>query len=149
MERTRIIRQFFNGQWTVMDSHFLKSLTGTARACGTRDKFHDFTVHYCPLSRYKQISVTPVTPVTQDFLKVSRVLRTRIMRPGATCIRLHGTRDKFTHYSVTGVTVQKLYGWVWVEDVSKILYAYRARAVRMRSLYFILHPPPPLYTVRT
>ena len=38
------------GQWTVMDSSFLKSLTGTARTCGTRDKFHDFTVHYCPLS---------------------------------------------------------------------------------------------------
>ena len=106
MERTKIIRRRLNGQWTVMDSHFLKSLTGTARACSTRDKFHDFTVHYCPLSRYKQISVTPVTPVTQDFLKVSRVLRTRIMHPGATRIRLHGTRDKFTHYSVTGVTAR-------------------------------------------
>ncbi len=146
MDRTKIIRRRLNGQWTVMDSHFLKSLTGTARACGTRDKFHDFTVHYCPLSRYKRTSVTPVTPVTQDFLKVSRVLRTRIMRPVATCIRLHGTRDKFTHYSVT---VQKLYGWVWVEDVSKILYAYRVRAVRMRSLYFILHPPPPINTTES
>jgi len=54
MEKTRIIKRFFNGQWTVMDSSFLKSLTGTARTCGTRDKFHDFTVHYCPLSRYKR-----------------------------------------------------------------------------------------------
>ena len=105
MERTRIIRQFFNGQWTVMDSSFLKSLTGTARACGTRDKFPDFTVHYCPLSRYKRISVTPVTPVTPDFLKVSRVLRTRIMRPCVSRTHLHGTREKFTYYSVTGVTV--------------------------------------------
>ena len=142
MERTRIIRRRLNGQWTVMDSSFLKSLTGTARACGTRDKSCNFTVHYCPLSRYKQISVTPVTPVTLDFLKVSRVLRTRIMRTGATRIRLHGTRDKFTHYSVTGVTVQKLYGWGWVEDVSKILYAYRARAVRMKSFLFYPTPTP-------
>ena len=45
---------YLYGQWTVMDSSFLKSLTGTARTCGTRDKFLDFTVHYCPLSRYKQ-----------------------------------------------------------------------------------------------
>jgi hypothetical protein len=50
-----------------------------------------------------QISVTPVTPVTPDFLKVSRVLRTRIMRTGVTRTHLHGTREKFTHYSVTGV----------------------------------------------
>ena len=45
---------YLYGQWTVMDSSFLKSLTGTTRACGTRDKFPDFTVHYCPLSRYKR-----------------------------------------------------------------------------------------------
>ena len=57
-----------------------------------------------------QISVTPVTLVTPDFLKVSRVLRTRIMRTGVTRTYLHGTREKFTHYSVTGVTVH-LYGW--------------------------------------
>ena len=38
------------GQWTVVDSGFLKSLTGTARTCGTREKFRNFTVHYCPLS---------------------------------------------------------------------------------------------------
>ena len=114
MEKTRIIRRRLNGQWTVMDSHFLKSLTGTARTCGTRDKFHDFTVHYCPLSRYKRISMTPVT---LDFLKVSHVPR----------IRLRGTREKFAHYSVTGVTVQNLYGWGWVEDVSKILHAHAHR----------------------
>ena len=54
-----------------------------------------------------QISVTPVTPVTPDFLKVSRVLRTRIMRTGVTRTHLHGTREKFTHYSVT----VHLYGW--------------------------------------
>jgi len=48
------------GQWTVMDSSFLKSLTGTARTCGTRDKFLNFTVHYCPLSKkteYKWVGV--------------------------------------------------------------------------------------------
>ena len=44
---------YLYGQWTVMDSSFLKSLTGTARTCGTHDKFHDFTVHYCPLSKTK------------------------------------------------------------------------------------------------
>ena len=131
------------GQWTVMDSSFLKSLTGTARTCGTRDKFPDFTVHYCPLSRYNQISVTPVTPVTPDFLKVSRVLRTRIMRPCVSRTHLHGTREKFTHYSVTGVTVH-LYGWGWVEDVSQIIHAYRVRAVRIIVFNFILHPPPPM-----
>ena len=81
------------GQWTVMDSSFLKSLTGTARTCGTRDKFHDFTVHYCPLSRYKR----------------------------------------------------NTNGWGWVEDVSKNIHAYRVRAVRIISFYFILHPPPPFY----
>ena len=54
----------------------------------------------------KRISVTPATPVTHDFLKVSRVLRTRIMRTGVTRTHLHGTREKFTYYSVTGVTVQ-------------------------------------------
>ena len=126
-------------------------------------------------------SVTPVTPVTLDFLKASRVLRTRIMRPGATRIRLRGTREKFTHYSVTGVTVQNpihtyryiqmfsrishgyrahtrgtreevtilsvssVCVWVWVEDVSKILHAYRVRAVRIKVFCFILHPPPPIY----
>ena len=127
------------GQWTVMDSIFLKSLTGTARTCGTRDKFPDFTVHYCPLSRYNQISVTPVTP---DFLKVSRVLRTRIMRTGVTRTHLHGTREKFTYYSVTGVTVH-LYGWGWVEDVYQIINAYCVRAVRMIVFKYILHPPPP------
>ena len=42
---------YLYGQWTVMDSSFTKSLTGTARTCGTRDKFPDFTVHYCPLSK--------------------------------------------------------------------------------------------------
>ena len=42
---------YLYGQWTVMDSSFLKSLTGTARTCGTRDKFRNFTVHYCPLSK--------------------------------------------------------------------------------------------------
>ena len=60
MERTKIFRRRLNGQWTVMDSSFLKSLTGTARACGTRDKFHDFTVHYCPLPKkteYKWVGV--------------------------------------------------------------------------------------------
>ena len=36
-----------------------------------------------------------------------------------------------------------LYGWGWVEDVFKNIHAYRVRAVRMKSLYFILHPPPP------
>ena len=51
-----------------------------------------------------QISVTPVTPVTPDFLKVSRVLRTRIMHTGVTRTHLHGTREKFTYYGVTGVT---------------------------------------------
>ena len=86
------------GQWTVMDSSFLKSLTGTARTCGTRDKFHDFTVHYCPLSRYKRISVTPATPVTPDFLKVSRVLGVRIMRMGVTRTHLHGTREEIIIY---------------------------------------------------
>ena len=82
------------GQWTVMDSSFLKSLTGTARTCGTRDKFRNFTVHYCPLSRYNQISVTPVTPVTPDFLRVSRVLGARIMRTGETHVHLRDTREK-------------------------------------------------------
>ena len=38
------------------------------------------------------ISVTPVTPVTLDFLKVSRVLGARIMRMGVTRTHLHGTR---------------------------------------------------------
>ena len=75
------------GQWTVMDSSFLKSLTGTARTCGTR--------------------------------------------------------EKFTYYSVTGGTVH-LYGWGWVEDVSQNIHAYRVRAVRMKRLLFILHPPPPI-----
>ena len=100
------------GQWTVMDSSFLKSLTGTARTCGTRDKFRNITVHYCPPSRYKRISVTPVTPVTLDFRKVSRVLRTCMMHTGVTRTHLHGTREKFTHYSVTGVTEQNT--WVGV-----------------------------------
>ena len=92
----------------------------------------------------KRISVTPATPVTHDFLKVSRVLRTRIMRMGVTRTHLHGTREKFTHYSVTGVTVH-LYGWGWVEDVSQNIHAYRVRAVRIISFYFILHPPPPFF----
>ena len=124
------------GQWTVMDSSFLKSLTGTARTCGTRDKFRNFTVHYCPLSRYNQISVTPVTP---DFLKVSRVLRTRIMRTGVTRTHLHGTREKFTHYNVTGVTVH-----LWVgkappqhrDDLviyTKILNSLSARACSLAT----------------
>ena len=85
-----------------------------------------------------QISVTPVTPVTPDFLKVSRVLRTRIMRTGVTRIHLHGTREKFTHYSVTGVTVH-LYGWGWVEDVSQNIHAYRGRSTREE---IIIYPPP-------
>ena len=117
---------YLYGQWTVMDSSFLKSLTGTARTCGTRDKFRNFTVHYCPLSRYKRTSVTPVTPVTLDFLKVSRVLRTRIMHTGVSRTHLHGTREKFTHYSVTGVTEQNT--WVGVgggcfPDYSRVLCA--------------------------
>jgi len=87
MEKTRIIKRFFNGQWTVMDSSFLKSLTGTARTCGTR--------------------------------------------------------EKFTHCSVTGVTVH-LYGWGWVEDVSQNIHAYCVRAVRIIVFNFILHPPPPM-----
>ena len=60
MERTKIFRRRLNGQWTVMDSSFLKSLTGTARACGTRDKSCNFTVHYCPLSKtkYRRVGVT-------------------------------------------------------------------------------------------
>ena len=61
---------------------------------------------------------------------------------GVTRTHLHGTREKFTHYSVTGVTVH-LYGWGWVEDVSQNIHAYRVRAVRIISFYFILHPPPP------
>ena len=64
------------------------------------------------------------------------------MRMGVTRTHLHGTREKFTHYSVTGVTVH-LYGWGWVEDVSQNIHAYRVRAVRIISFYFILHPPPP------
>ena len=44
MARTKIIKQFFIGQWTVMDSSFLKSLTGTARTCGTREKFTYYSV---------------------------------------------------------------------------------------------------------
>lgn len=104
-----------------------------------KNKDHQ-TVSYCPLSRYKQISVTPVTP---DFLKVSRVLGARIMRMGVTRTHLHGTREKFTHYSVTCVTVH-LYGWGWVEDVSQNIHAYCVRAVRIIVFNFILHPPPPM-----
>ena len=36
-----------------------------------------------------------------------------------------------------------VYGWGWVEDVSQNIHAYRVRAVRIISFYFILHPPPP------
>ena len=38
-----------------------------------------------------------------------------------------------------------VYGWGWVEDVSQNIHAYRVRAVRIISFYFILHPPPPFY----
>jgi len=130
---------YLYGQWTVMDSSFLKRLTGTARTCGTRDKFLDFTVHYCPLSRYKRTSVTPVTPVTPDFLKVSRVLRTCIMRPGAMRVRLRGTREKFTHYSVTGVTVQNpIHIYRYIQMFSKNSHGYRARTYGTREKVTIL-----------
>jgi len=33
-----------------------------------------------------------------------------------------------------------LYGWGWVEDVSKIPYAYRVRTVRVKVFKLILHP---------
>ena len=88
---------------------------------------------------------TVVTVVTLFFLNFSRVLGARIMRMGVTRTHLRGTREKFTHYSVTGVTVH-LYGWGWVEDDSQSTHAYRIRAVRVMSLYLILHPPPP-YTL--
>ena len=35
-----------------------------------------------------------------------------------------------------------LYGWGWVEDVSKNIHAYRVRAVRMKSLYIYPTPTP-------
>ena len=58
------------GQWTVMDSSFLKSLTGTARTCGTRDKFRNFTVHYCPLSK-KRNTEGKAPPQHRDDLVIS------------------------------------------------------------------------------
>ena len=60
------------GQWTVMDSSFLKSLTGTARTCGTRDKFLNFTVHYCPLSKktkYRGEGTPSASRRSSDFHK--------------------------------------------------------------------------------
>jgi len=76
MEKTKIIRQFFNGQWTVMDSSFLKSLTGTARTRGTRDKFRNYTVHYCPLSKTKYRWVGVGGGCLQDDSRVPRVRST-------------------------------------------------------------------------
>jgi len=43
---------------------------------------------------YIQTSVTPVPPVTPDFLKVSRVLRTRIMRTGVSRAHTYTVRVK-------------------------------------------------------
>ena len=43
---------------------------------------------------YIQTSVTPVTPVTPDFLKVSRVLRTRIMHTGVARAHTYTVRVK-------------------------------------------------------
>ena len=114
------------GQWTVMDSSFLKSLTGTARTCGTRDKFRNFTVHYCPLSKNR-------IQITDTYRCFPRILT--------------GTAHAHT------VPVKKLlfylyhlylYGWGWVEDVPQISHAYRVRTVRVKILYFILHPHPPI-----
>ena len=88
---------------------------------------------------------TVVTVVTLFFLNFSRVLGARIMRAGIMRTYLRSTREKFTFFSVTTVTVQKNKNrwWGWVEDVSQSTHAYRIRAVRVMSLYFILHPPPP------
>lgn len=88
---------------------------------------------------------TVVTVVTLFFLNFSRVLGARIMRAGIMRTYLRSTREKFTFFSVTTVTVQnnKNRWWGWVEDVSQSAHAYRIRAVRVMSLYFILHPPPP------
>ena len=88
---------------------------------------------------------TVVTVVTLFFLNFSRVLGARIMRAGIMRTYLRSTREKFTFFSVTTVTVQKNKNrwWGWVEDVSQSIHAYRIRAVRVMSLYLILHPPPP------
>ena len=77
MERTKIIRQFLNGQWTVMDSSFLKSLTGTARIRGTRDKFRNSTVHYCPLSKNQYIWVGVGGGCFPNYSRVPRARSTR------------------------------------------------------------------------
>ena len=42
------------------------------------------------------------------------------------------------------IVKQFLYGkWTVVSLLSQSTHAYRIRAVRVMSLYFILHPPPP------
>ena len=131
MEKTKIIRQFFNGQWTVMDSSFLKSLTGTARTCDTRDKFRNFTVHYCLLSK------TQYT-YTDTYRCFPRIL--------TGTAHAHTVRVKKLQFYLYYLYYLYLYGWGWVEDVSKITHAYRVHAVRMIVFYFILHPPTPMYT---
>ena len=50
---------------------------------------------------------TVVTVVTLFFLNFSRVLGARIMRAGIMRTYLRSTREKFTFFSVTTVTVQK------------------------------------------
>ena len=92
---------------------------------------------------------TVVTVLTLFFSNFSRVLCARIMRTGIMRTYLRGTREKFAFFSVNTVTVQtKNRWWGWVEDDSQSTHAYRIRAVRVISLYFILHPPPP-FTQKT
>ncbi len=51
---------------------------------------------------------------------------------------------KWTVVSLLSLSRKTKYRWWgWVEDVSQSTHAYRIRAVRVMSLYFILHPPPP------
>ena len=69
MERTKIIKHFFNGQWTVMDSSFLKSLTRTAHAHTVRVKKLQFYLYHLYVYGW-----------VEDVSKITHAYRVRAVR---------------------------------------------------------------------
>jgi len=92
---------------------------------------------------------TVVTVVTLFFLNFSRVLGARIMRAGIMRTYLRSTREKFTFFSVTTVTVQK--NKIQMVGVGGGCFPKYSRVPHTRSTRdeFIFYPPPTptLYTV--
>ena len=136
----QIDKQFLYGKWTVVTvltllfSNFSRVLgarimrTGIMRTYlrGTREKFTFFSVNTVTVQKNK-IQIYRSYRCFQGFL-------TRTAHA-------HTVRVKNLLFHLYHLYVYS--GWGWVEDDSQSPHAYRIRAVRVISLYFILHPPPP------